>query len=576
MKQIILPVLHRKMYAFPVLTAFFISLLSTSLLSPALNAQSVMDRSLIDRISMAVIQVHAPDGTGSGSLVEGSNLIYTNRHVVEGHYEFEIYGLTDPTNPVEPLFQAELLGFSEEYDFAVLRITGDMNGNPVINPHQYIARYSDSGVAPELQKAGLRTIPGRGDQIAIFGYPGIGDNELVFTTGIVSSVMYDTFTEERIPIWYRTNAEMSPGNSGGVATDMNGNIIGIPTYVRSESRTGGRLGSLLSMHVVQEIVDGNMLTNRWENRSSEAIVSASSSGMDELDFSVDPAYGSTSLSAGFTPDPHRVSVVSGGDIDASYLSSGCVGYAAEGPDYSLQWSGSSSMLRFYFMAENDGDDTSLIINNPDGSWSCNDDSESGSVDPLVSINNPQEGRYDIWVASYTQGEYIDGLLHITERELSPLASESGSTESGGSSSSSLDYSQDPLYGTVTLSAGFTPDPNEKEITSGGSVDVSAENLGSGCTGYASSSPDLRLQWSGDTDDLRIFFEPNQPGNDTVLIINAPNGNWVCNDDYSSDSLNPMVDLRGYPEGQYDIWIGSYSSGDYISGKLTITELSGTP
>jgi len=537
-----------------------------------LTAQSVMDRTLIDRISMAVVQVHTPDGTGSGSLVEGSNLIYTNRHVVEEHYEFDIYGITDPTRPVEPLFRAELLGFSEEYDFAVLRITGDMDGNPVINPHQYIANYSESGLTPTLQKAGLRRIPGRGDQIAIFGYPGIGDDELVFTTGIVSSVAYDTFTETRIPVWYRTNAEMSPGNSGGVATDMNGNIIGIPTYVRSENRTGGRLGSLLSMHIVKEIVDGNLLTNRWENRMAETFVDNSpSTASDQLDFSVDPAYGSASLSAGFTPDPHRVTVISGGAVDASYLSSLCVGYAAQGPDYSLEWSGTSSMLRFYFVAENDGDDTSLIVNRPDGSWSCNDDSESSSLDPMVKVENPQEGRYDIWIGSYSEDDYIEGVLYMSERDITPAAQE----ESDSGSATALDYSQDPMYGNIALSAGFTPDPNVTDMTSGGSVDVSAENLGTGCTGYASSAPDMRLEWTGSTSDLRIFFEPNQPGNDTVLIVNTPSGGWICNDDASSDTLNPMVDLQGYSEGQYDIWIGSYASGEYISGKLTITELNST-
>jgi len=427
-------------------------------------------------------------------------------------------------------------------------------------------------LTPTLQKAGLRRIPGRGDQIAIFGYPGIGDDELVFTTGIVSSVAYDTFTETRIPVWYRTNAEMSPGNSGGVATDMNGNIIGIPTYVRSENRTGGRLGSLLSMHIVKEIVDGNLLTNRWENRMAETFVDNSpSTASDQLDFSVDPAYGSASLSAGFTPDPHRVTVISGGAVDASYLSSRCVGYAAQGPDYSLEWSGTSSMLRFYFVAENDGDDTSLIVNRPDGSWSCNDDSESSSLDPMVKVENPQEGRYDIWIGSYSEDDYIEGVLYMSERDITPAAQE----ESDSGSATALDYSQDPMYGNIALSAGFTPDPNVTDMTSGGSVDVSAENLGTGCTGYASSAPDMRLEWTGSTSDLRIFFEPNQPGNDTVLIVNTPSGGWICNDDASSDTLNPMVDLQGYSEGQYDIWIGSYASGEYISGKLTITELNST-
>lgn len=35
----------------------------------------------------------------------------------------------------------------------------------------------------------------------------------------------------------------------------------------------------------------------------------------------------------------------------------------------------------------------------------------------------------------------------------------------------------------------------------------------------------------------------------------------------------MVIMRNPLEGQYDVWIGSYSSGDSISGTLYFTELN---
>ena len=555
---------------------------------PALSeARLLMDRDRIDRVSMAVVQVHTPDGSGSGSLVEGSDLIYTNRHVVEGFYQFDIHAIKDPTEPAQPVFKAELVGFSDEFDFAVLRITTDMRGNRVSNPHQFLSELSPANLYPELRAAGLRETPGRGDQIAIFGYPGIGDNELVFTTGIISSVLYDSYAGTRMPIWYRTNAEMSPGNSGGIATNAAGEIIGIPTYVRTESRTGGRLGSLLSMHVVRAIVDADALSRTWDSAPATAGRAQSAdpdSGWygDQLDFSLDPYYGERHLSTGFLPDPYRVTVTSGGTVPVSYLGGDCTGFAAQAPDYRLHWAGSAAELRILFSASQGGD-TVLVINRPDGSWACNDDASANTVNPLVVFNTPLAGVYDIWVASFDQDTYIDGTLHITERPLTPDNDLSGTAlDAGGAGAGSsagtagLDYNLDPIYGSIRLAEWFTPDPHQISGVAGGPVDVSALNLGPGCTGYASSAPDFRLHWSGGTDDLRLLFEADQPGNDTVLIINTASGGWLCNDDAHGNTLNPMVRLRGQPPGQFDIWVASYRSGDFIQGRLTVTETSLTP
>jgi hypothetical protein len=48
---------------------------------------------------------------------------------------------------------------------------------------------------------------------------------------------------------------------------------------------------------------------------------------------------------------------------------------------------------------------------------CNDD--YGGLNPMVEINNPQPGQYDIWVGSYTSGQYVGGTLKITELSLTP-------------------------------------------------------------------------------------------------------------------------------------------------------------
>lgn len=546
-------------------------------------AQMQMDRNQIDQISMAVVQIHTPTSEGSGSLVEGTNLIYTNRHVAEGYYNFDIHALLDLTDTALAVFRAELVGYSDTYDFAVLRITETTDGRPVDNPHAYLASRSDSRMVPALQMASSADIPGRGDQTAVFGYPGIGDNELVITTGIISSVQYDEVYGERMPVWYRTNAEMSPGNSGGVATNMQGEMIGIPTYVRTESVTGGRLGSVLSIQVVNKILEHNALESDWDNLVSGTV--GSMYGSEQLDFRLDPTFGSVNLSGGFIPDPYSVSLISGGEINASYITDeGCIGFASASPDFRLQWSASGELpLIMYFEPDVEGNDTVLLINKPDGSWMCNDDAHELTLDPLVEINNPSTGQYDIWIASYDEGEYHRGMLHITEMRLLGPAPVSVPEPEGGLSVTTppdvymqLDFAEPPQFGSVSLKTGFLPDPYTQRVTSGGSVDVSGLGLGSDCIGFAGVAPDFRLNWSGSAANLNVMFVADNSSDDTVLIVNAPNRSWNCNDDAHPATLNPMVNLSGLGEGQYDIWVASYSRGEYISGTLKITEYDARP
>jgi hypothetical protein len=130
-----------------------------------------------------------------------------------------------------------------------------------------------------------------------------------------------------------------------------------------------------------------------------------------LDYSLPPNYGSTSLTSGFVPDPHTVGITSGGPVDVSYLGGGCSGFATSAPDFSVNYtSGAFPTLRFYFIGSGD---TTMIINAPNGSYSCVDDS-FGTLNPTLDFNSPSSGRYDVWIASYASGTFISGTLYVTE------------------------------------------------------------------------------------------------------------------------------------------------------------------
>lgn len=123
-------------------------------------------------------------------------------------------------------------------------------------------------------------------------------------------------------------------------------------------------------------------------------------------------YGEIRLSAGFTPDPHRVNLTAGGSIDAytdTDLPGACVGDISNAPDYEVTYSAGSLPLVFRTRSSTD---TTLIINGPDGRWYCDDDSW-GDGDAEVRFNKPSSGTYDIWIGTFSGGTAPATLL-ITE------------------------------------------------------------------------------------------------------------------------------------------------------------------
>lgn len=127
------------------------------------------------------------------------------------------------------------------------------------------------------------------------------------------------------------------------------------------------------------------------------------------DWQIDPTFGSVDLSEGFLPDPHQVDLTAGGSTTPSV--EGCAfGTIAEAPDYDLYYdtTGGSTL---YIYAESEADVT-ILVNTPDQTWVCDDDSYGGS-DPLVVIPSAASGLYDIWVGTYGS-DPADASLFISE------------------------------------------------------------------------------------------------------------------------------------------------------------------
>ena len=200
-----------------------------------------------------------------------------------------------------------------------------------------------------------------------------------------------------------------------------------------------------------------------------------------LDLTAPPTSGAISLSGGFGPDPHVTDIAGGGSVDVSYLGGNCVGYAASAPDLQLHWSGTTDELLIAFLADETSDDATLLVNLPDGSWACNDDSPRGSrgnLNPLLSVSAAQEGRYDIWVGTHTVAPpYIPGRLVIGEQsrvadheESTPPTSQSAADEGPGRNEESRGTSTQSSRSTSTTAA------NERQSAPPASV---SQGTGSG-------------------------------------------------------------------------------------------------
>jgi serine protease Do len=121
-------------------------------------------------------------------------------------------------------------------------------------------------------------------------------------------------------------------------------------------------------------------------------------------------FGVHRIQGGFTPDPKRINVVSGGNINVANLGHGnCNGFATRQPDAIVHYSNPAGFLRFFVVAQGD---TTLVVNDPNSNWVCNDDAVG--TNPMVDMNRPAAGQYDIWIGSYESGSQLRGNLYITE------------------------------------------------------------------------------------------------------------------------------------------------------------------
>ena len=173
---------------------------------------------------------------GSGVIVDPSGYIVTNAHVVEGALAVRVVipplaGVRENAAASGPArtrtLKARITGIDKETDLAVLKV--------------------DAEGLPALEIADYRKLR-QGQLVLAFGSPqGLEDS---MSMGVVSSVMRQP-DPDKPRIYIQTDAAVNPGNSGGPLVDLDGNVVGINTFILSESGGSEGLNFAIPSVVVQ-------------------------------------------------------------------------------------------------------------------------------------------------------------------------------------------------------------------------------------------------------------------------------------------------------------------------------------
>ncbi|MCO6450161.1 MAG: META domain-containing protein [Caldilineales bacterium] len=118
---------------------------------------------------------------------------------------------------------------------------------------------------------------------------------------------------------------------------------------------------------------------------------------------------------------------------------------------------------------------------------------------------------------------------------------------------------------LDLEAGFALDPFIVSVNGGGEIDVS--DLIEDCNGFVNVNPVVSLDWQGDAEFVKAFFVSDH---DPMMVVQTPNGEYLCSDDANSLLLDPVLKITDPPTGRYNIWVGSYAENQLIPGILVLT------
>ncbi|HEV8039093.1 MAG TPA: trypsin-like peptidase domain-containing protein [Bryobacteraceae bacterium] len=222
----------------------------------SLNDFSSSLENLVTRVRPSVVQIYSTGyatseesdattasllskqhSTGSGIIVADDGYIVTNAHVVKGARRIQVRlpsrsdlaGRNVTLQPEGKLVDAKLVGLDRDIDVAVVKI--DKTGLPFL-------AFGDSNRIHQ------------GELVMAFGSPlGL---ETSVSMGVVSSVARALHPDDMM-VYIQTDAPINPGNSGGPLVDSQGRVIGINTFILTQSGGSEGLGFAIPASIVKSV-----------------------------------------------------------------------------------------------------------------------------------------------------------------------------------------------------------------------------------------------------------------------------------------------------------------------------------
>jgi serine protease Do len=176
---------------------------------------------------------------GSGFVIDAAGYILTNAHVVSGAQRVHVVlppadsdgSVASALASRVSIVSARIVGVSREIDLALLKVDG------VKLPALPVANYRD-----------LR----QGEIVFAFGSPQGLRNTV--THGVISAVARQTDPDSPL-IYIQTDAPINPGNSGGPLVNASGEVVGVNTFILSQSGGNEGLGFAIPCGVVRVVAE---------------------------------------------------------------------------------------------------------------------------------------------------------------------------------------------------------------------------------------------------------------------------------------------------------------------------------
>jgi serine protease Do len=196
------------------------------------SGYALSDESEAGTSAAVITRQHA---TGSGVVLSADGYIVTNGHVVANSRRVRVRvpaeapGTKSGLQPGGKMLDAKVVGIDRDSDVAVLKVERtDM-------------AHLDLGDSDALHQ---------GQLVMAFGSPLGLENSV--SMGVVSSVARQIKPDDTM-IYIQTDAPINPGNSGGPLVDADGSVMGINTFILSQSGGSEGLGFAIPSNLIKNV-----------------------------------------------------------------------------------------------------------------------------------------------------------------------------------------------------------------------------------------------------------------------------------------------------------------------------------